>query len=532
MRELILIFFLLPNLLDINAKNVKVDNLSDILNNLTAEYCRFIIKSNIDLEGNIIEFAPNCSLVIRNGSLSNGVLIGRDTKLQFSGNQIFTNCIIKGDWRAKYSCSSMFDDDMETMLLLHNMSSLSSVLKLDSSREYIILAKDDKIQADVIEGVGHEKPIIKFHTENPNIPGINIIGNNIRLKNLIIEDDYDIINDEIYGANNSFIGNTITIIAPHDYVQSLTIEGCEFRGGTSSSFVASSQVKNCSIVDTKISGYIADHAVYCSMNVETYSVEHCVINNVTHGNGLFKVRTSKHLRCFKMRDVYAKNFNGYMVEVALQNTPLADLTFNKITVTKDKDNESVFYGFCIVDETRTMAGSSGGFNANNLVFNNCKFDYGYNNHAFVYQGSAKMACVKSISYINVEANGSHFGGGNSNSITVKDCIFSNFYDSHGIDIQANSLFIKNSILSEEDNVRDANCLFLVNYYDSQLKKISLEGVNANLNAKHLVNVIKGEKVDLSIKDCNITLLSADLYSAPKQSKICISQKRSSIGKKY
>lgn len=522
------VLLVLLSLINLNAKTVRVRSLNELKANSSTVDCRFVIKSDIDLEGSIIEFAPKSVLVFRNGSLLNGTLVGNHTVLKSTMNNIFNDCIIKGVWQAKYASSTMFTNNMETMLLLCNMTTLSSELKLHSSREYYIQAKDDKIQANVIEGIGNERPIIKIHTADPNVSGLNILGNSILLKNLIIEDDYSILNDGIYGENNTFIGSTISIIALDRYVQSLIIQGCEFRGGTSSSYLASSQVKNCSIVDSKFSGYISDHAVYCSMSVESYSVSNCIIQDVTHGNGLFKVRTSKNLRSFCMKDVFASNLNGYMVEVALQNTPLANLSFDNITVTKDNGDESVFYGFCIVDETRNIVGSGDSYNANSIVFNNCKFDYGYNNNAFVYQGSAKRACVRSIIYSNVNATGSHFGGGNADRVLIKNCRFDDFYGPQGIDIQTTILHIDNAILYEDNSEREANCLFLVNYYDRQLKLLSLKGVEAHLNAKYLLNIIKGDNVDLSLTNCNISVLSSDIYKAPNLSRINLSQKRNTI----
>lgn len=522
MRYRLFTFLLLFIPLYTVAKTVYVKSADDLFRNTDIDGCRFVIKADIDLKGSTVFFSPKSSLIFRDGSFLNGILIGSKTYIRPTSRNIFHNCTIKGEWDLRYAISSMFDETVETIQLLHNLSTLSSIVKLSNERNYLITANNEQIKVETIEGIGNKKPIIKFHTENPDVPGISIKGDNILLKNLIIEDDYQIDNDVKYGDNNTLIGNTVTILANNLFVSSLTIENCDFKGGTSSSFVASSQVKNCRIIGSSFSGYISDHAVYCSMNVETYIVKDCIINNVTHGNGLFKVRTSKGLRSFIIKNVYANNLNGYMVEVALQNTPSAKLRFEDITVTKDDNNTSIFYGFCIVDETRIMAGN--GYNACELFFNNCRFDYGYNNNAFVYQGSAKRACIKNICYNHMNVIGSNFGGGYSDGIIVKNSSFIDFLGAQAIDLQTNSLILDNINLSAKSD-KGINAIFLVNYYDKELQSISLNKVKFDLQSTFLIQVVRGDGMDMTMSNCYLSKAIDNLINTPSNYSLNLREKR-------
>lgn len=353
------------------GKKTSVRTLDELQRSSQVSGITIIIKKHIDLNHATINLVAGNELTFKGGSLSNGVVVGNDTRLKAVRKNVFHDCTITGTWQAECACSTMFDDSMETMALLTSMTALSPVLRLKANRQYPIHAQGETLYAEAIEADGKEKPTLAFHTTSPNVDGLLIRGNNVVLRNLTVTDDYDMANDACYGANKQTSGNTISVKGQNNMVESLTIEGCDFRGGTSSSWVASSQTKNCLVENCTFTGYMADHGVYCSMKVESYQVKNCQLRDITHASGVFKVRTSRNLRRYDITNVVAHNMNSYLAMLALLETPEAEVTLDRIRVTKDAGNASVFYGFCFNDETKSLAGH--GYNVGKITLSNCEF---------------------------------------------------------------------------------------------------------------------------------------------------------------
>ena len=492
------------------ARSISVKSLDDIRSNEKAEGCKFVIKRAVDLRGSVIVLPRNSKLKFKKGFFVNGTVIGNQTILTTTKNNVFRNCSIKGSWVTGYSYSTMFDNDLKTIDLLRNMSCLSPHLKLSCGRRYQIEAKGEEIDAESISSIDRGKPTLEFHTSNPNVTGLTILGDHVVIKNIIIKDDYDIRNDGKYGENKVTIGNTIGVESRKKTVSSLIIEDCVFTGGTSSSYVASSQVKNCQVKGCSFSGYMADHGVYCSTKVETFDIGECEVFDVTHATGVFKVRSSKKLKSFSLRNVNAHNLNGYIIVASLENTPELVLSFENLSVTKDSDNQSVFYGFCVTDEAEV---EGKGFNAKELVIKDCGFDYGYSGASLVYPGSGKMASIKSIEYVNTTAKGSNFGGGNCERLIVNHCVFEDCCGKKGIALRAKSFSIANTTIV---NHGDSPCehLFLINQNSQEMEAISMRNVKININARSLFNIVKGKGFALSLKDNTFTGFSRNLVSKP------------------
>ncbi len=492
---------------------VVVKQSDDLVKVFAGKNTKYIIKDYIDLGGKKVTIGGESELVFKGGSLSNGTIFGNDTRLKPIDRNIFNNCTILGTWKVKYSISSMFDKNMETITLLKNLSCLSRTVRLKSDREYFIFANDDEMVADVIEASDKERPTIRFHTENPNVPGINIIGDNITLRNLIIYDDYSVSNDVKYGPNNNLIGNTVTIKAKNQTVECLLIEGCDFCGGTSSSFVASSQVQSCTVKNCKFSGYMADHGVYCSMKAEQFVVDDCIINDVTHSIGLFKVRSSKNLKLFKLKNLSVHNFNGYLVAVGLMSTPYTRLAFENIVVTKDESNSSIFYGFNISDATD--CGTETNYNAQEIVFSNCWFDYGYHSNALIYPGAGKNPNIKKIRYNNVYAKESNFGGGIVEELFVNKSVFEDFCSDKGLSLNAKRIVIQSTRLSC-DKKKKYNCVFLLNNSEEIINSATFKDVKVELNAPYFIKVVKGDKMSLSLLNCEFFNPYRSIVYRPRQ----------------
>ena len=412
---------------------------------------KYVIKQDINLQGKMVKIGEGSTLVFQGGSLANGTIVGNQTKITDTRDNIFRDCRIDGTWILRDSYSSFFNADLDALLLIKNLSCLSQNIKLSPDRTYRLASQGEVIQAESISSIGKEKAIIDFHTTNPNVVGLMISGNNIVLNNLSIRDDYDKSNDSRFGKNDITIGSTIGIQSKKKIVNSLTVNGCDFSGGTSSSFIASSQVLECSVNNCTFSGYMADHAVYCSTQIRKFSVQNCIINDVTNTAGLFKIRASKDLEMLSLKNIDAINLNGYIVIASLLETPYAQLLFDNITVTKDDKDKSVFFGFCITDETKSLE-NTGRYNAGRATISNCRFDYGYNGASLLYQGSGRRACIKTIEYRNTKANYSNFAGAFSDVLSVEGCQFTNCL-AKGLPINTRKLSIEKTSLSQTGNGR-------------------------------------------------------------------------------
>lgn len=512
-----LLFFLVVLLVghDVHAKSVCIVTTIPLQEQLNKPNTTYVIKETIDLKGNTL-IMPAFSVLRfgKDGSIKNGTIQGDKTNVRPTRNNVFRNCVIMGSWNVKCAYSSMFDNDLDAMLLLKNLSCLSTFVKLSSKRNYHINASEELINVENLESDGIVKPVIKFHTTDPNVSGIRICGRNIRLHNLIIEDDYKPSNDAIYGPNNATIGNTIAILSRNGTIDILTIDNCDFRGGTSSSWVASSQTRNCFVKNCTFTGYMADHGVYCSMKAETFRVESCTIIDVTHVSGLFKVRTSDRLRSFSIRNVAAHNYNGYLAMVSLLETPEAVVTLDHITITKDTDNNSVFYGFCMNDETKNLKGR--GYNASRISITNCNFGYGYDGNSVIYAGAGKSVCVKEVVYNKVDAKESNFGGGCSNRISVSNSIFNECSGDKGISLCTKELIIKTSKMN---NRKVSNCLFLVNYDNDFMQKLSLQNVEIEANTNTLISIAGGDQIGLLLRGCNFIKPLREIYTASARCRV-------------
>jgi len=496
------------------AKKVNIQTFDDLVRAERISNSTLVIKKEIDLNKRIVKIAAGSTLIFKGGSLKNGTVVGAQTKLRRTKNNIFHNCEIKGEWVIECAYSTMFDKDVDAMTLLKNMSRLSPNLKLSTNRSYNLYAQGETIKAERLEGDGKDKPKLAFHTTNPNIDGIVIYGNNVTLRNLAVIDDYDVKNNVVYGSNTPTIGNTIAVKGPNNTVETLTIEDSDFSGGTSSSWVASSQVKNCLVKGCTFSGYMADHGVYCSMKAETFKVMNCRINDVTQVSGLFKVRTSERLKYYGLSNVKAHNYNGYLAVVSLLETPMAEIEFDHITVTKDEGNNSTFYGFCMGDETNNLRGK--GYNAKRITVSDSLFGYGYSGNSIIYPGAGKSVCVEEIIYDHVEAYESNFGGGCSDRISVNNSRFNECSGDKGIYLCTKELSIKKSKLN---NSKASNCLLLANYDNDFMQKLSLQNVEIDANANTLINIVSGSQIGLQLKDCNLVKVPRDIYKKPKTCRV-------------
>lgn len=472
----------------------------------------YVIKNDIDLGGKKVIIGKGCTLVFKGGSLSNGTIVGNNTKINDTHNNIFRNCRIGGVWKVKCAFSTMFDNNIDAATLLRNLSCLSSRINLSANRNYYINENEIELDVETIEAASNSKPLVRFHTTNPDKDGLKIFGKNIVLRNIRFVDDYDEKNDAKYGINKHTIGNMIAVRSRDKSVSSLTVEGCDFSGGTSSSYVASSQTKNCLVKDCSFSGYIGDHAVYCSMVVENFVVKDCLVKNVVHTRGLFKIRSSDNAKGFTIQNLNVRNLNGYLANVSLLATPNCELLFDRIKVSKDNRDTSVFYGFCINDETKSISGK--GYNANCIMIKNCEFGYGYSGAPVIYNGAGVKVRVKTIQFDNTTAIGSNFSGGNSDRMIVRNCNFSNCCGKNGIVLHARHVEIEGTKIDcGSETVQ--KCLFLVNYNKEPVETIKINDVVIDANTSQLFRIVKGDHVKVYMYNSEVNTSIRSVFQSPK-----------------
>lgn len=502
MKKIISIIFLILSYSSTEAKTIIIQKLADFSIAKNYANCNYIVREHIDLKGITIELANYSKLSFKNGSLSNGVVVGSQTTIKATKGNLFHDCIIKGTWKVKRAFSSMFDSEMSTMRLLQNMSTLSRHLYLSADREYRIVRHGEELNIETLSSINNSKPKILFHTENPNVDGIKIIGKNVLIKNLCFIDDYNISNDCMYGSNNHLIGNMISIFSHDKIVNTLVVEGCDFSGGTSSSYIASSQTQYCKVENCSFSGYIADHAVYCSTNIIDFSVKDCYIKDIVHTKGLFKIRTSPYFRTFYIGGTKAHNLNGYMGIVSLLKTPESIVHLENIDVTKDSCDNSIFYGFCITDETEHMMDEHT-HNVNHIKMEDCHFNYGYEGHTILESGSHKPVYAKTISYKNISSSQSIFGGGNSDSLIVNKSEFLEFQNKNGLTLQSRNILISNTTIIGKKQ-EPCKYFIVLNYGELMVERFMLVKTKVDVLSSCLINVVEGNHLVLKINNCNIS----------------------------
>ncbi len=76
---------------------------------LTQTNTIYEIRYDFDLDGKEVEIPENCVLKFEGGSLNNGTIVGNNTRIKTSVNQIFTNILIKGSWFISNIYSNWFD---------------------------------------------------------------------------------------------------------------------------------------------------------------------------------------------------------------------------------------------------------------------------------------------------------------------------------------------------------------------------------------------------------------------------------------
>lgn len=487
-----------------------------------------IIDQLKDLKGERYELPENVSIQFKNnGGFVNGTVVGNNNVIKKGGSNVFHNCIIEGNWRIPYASSEMFDDSMPANLLLSNMQILSKELRLSSKRTYDIERSGYKLRADKISSDDSGYPQIVFHTIDPNVCGLNIESTNLCIRHISFIDDFSSDNPE-RGQNKITIGSTIGITSPKGATASVKIEDCKFEGGTPSSYIASSTTADCRVLNCTFSGIMADHAVYCSTNIERFEVANCYVSDVPRTAGLFKVRTSPKLQEVILRGIRVSNLNGYFGILGLLRNDNTVITVNNVTIDRKGCDNYVNYGICIYDDqTVQKVVTDYTYNAGKIVIKNSNFGYGYDGNAILYAGSEKKARIKDVIYQKVNAHNSFIDGCNVDNIIVGHSTFEFETIQSPFVMFCKTLTLKNSKIINKSTTNVSN-LFTFNYASATFNELKVARCNFDVKCTNLVSVKNTYcPTRINIKQSNLHLLSSTLQN-PLDPNLLVKQKNNII----
>lgn len=176
-RQYLFILLVVLTLLHHNAsacKKVVVIPEMDLTEIFSHNNTRFLIKENIDLDGKVVRFGENCTLVFRGGSLSNGTIVGNNTKVLGDDYEIFKRGYTR--YRAytinssspilvkKYHCCLIIEGTWNNKTCKPNWTGL-----LDESNEDVMLAvknyavlhkKGTKVKYPSFVAMGYDSTIL------------------------------------------------------------------------------------------------------------------------------------------------------------------------------------------------------------------------------------------------------------------------------------------------------------------------------------------------------------------------------------
>lgn len=401
------------------------------------------ITKDIDLKGETLTIPEGCTLDFQGGSFSNGTIVGNNTILQTYHYAIFGECIIKGTWVCDEANTLMFSSSINDNLLFSNLEKISNIIRVYSDREYYITKENVNISANRLYSVG-EKPTINFSDGN-NGEYNNNAGFIFNSANLCIENIKFTENFNPSTSNDALNGSAIGQI--YDIKDDVRIKliNCEFTGNFSSSCFASSYTTDVKVIGCKFYDcYLADHAVYSSINTKSFEVINCNLKNITNTSGIFKVRDSEKFKTFYVDKLEAVDVVNYLFVIAIiadeieRNTNIHISNVNSV-----RTSESIGNG------TFANLGSNkfdGTAKINSIVLENCLIKGGQLKEDGSYQ---ERPLFNSASMQNVEVN--EFIGLN-NHVERCSLSFSNFinaniinsYHNFGTASVVNNIYLYNS----------------------------------------------------------------------------------------
>ncbi len=464
----------------------------------------YIIKKNYNFHGKTVVIGKGSTLSFRGGSFKNAIIKGNDSYILDNGHAEFLrNCTIEGSWKVKIAKSVFFQRTMPAEALLLNLAVLSDTIELSNNRNYII-TKNRKcwLHASVLRGYNDEKPTLDFVYDRKvgtNLEGINLIADTVKYESLKIVDHFS---PQEYPDNDQTLGSTLYAGTQDHLVNYCEIVDCDFSGGTSSSFFSSSKVRNFFCHNCSFTGYMADHATYCSTYIENYVIDSVVVNNVNHSAGLFKIRDNKPLKNYILRNLSIDNVKGYVSIVSLNPEQVEEnLLFENIIAS----NINLFSSTTTPEPDIVH---------NSVTIRNCTLHaVGTDNRMLFNQGNYKPVLWSSIVIENSDIRNFFPPWENSCiDLYVSNCMWQ-LLDS--AKFNQSVTFSKNINIKNTEFYSERTSNIFLYDYKGLLESLVFDNVTFDINSNYLVGFGKDNKVDICFKDSKIEGLKRSLFSGER-----------------
>lgn len=169
----------------------------------------YVIQYDYDLKEASINIPENCVLQFDGGSLSNGTIVGNNTKIKTELEKIFNNITIDGNWNVVEAHPEWFGAIVDTPLykvgkykLIITINDVDYILKSDIFQNGLVSIESIKYLYDIIPDPKDSQCKLRYELTNTSDSAVNIAI------------DYPII--EIYKNNTGYGSSYKTNIIPTD----------------------------------------------------------------------------------------------------------------------------------------------------------------------------------------------------------------------------------------------------------------------------------------------------------------------------
>lgn len=208
---------------------------------------RYVIVSDIDLQGETLTIPAGCTLDFQGGSIINGTVVFNKTNIIEPSSTIFKNIVLNGTIENQYINIGWFKDVADYSNLIENLLKIGNIYFPNGTYKFSTIVKidtDDRI----IAGNNIENTIITAIDSNP-LNFLSVRANNISIKNLSFID-----NPEGYPSKGTAQGARASYeIEVRENATNTIISNCSFKQATGGIFAYQGavglQIINCIFED-------------------------------------------------------------------------------------------------------------------------------------------------------------------------------------------------------------------------------------------------------------------------------------------
>lgn len=376
-----LILSLLCCINEITAKDIIVNQLSDLTKKINYDHVNYIVKSQIDLNGKALSLSPKTTITFKGGGLSNGTLIGNNTSILYS-EPVLTKIKIKGTWDMPEIKSIIFTDRQRSNVLKDLLAFASSennnTIYIEPGVYYVDALSNTKGALDI---PSNTNLIIngKIYLRPNDFDGCSVIRlKNVR--NVTVSGSGSIIGDKSkHKSSSGEWGMGIQIMGSHNVVVTgLNIYDCWgdciYIGANSSNI----NISNCTLHDARRQGISITYAHDCI-------IEKCKIYGIGGTAPGYGIDFEPNAEC------YVKN-------MIVKDTEIFDckggiLAGIKGVTAKNASVGDIKIEGCYIHNLRSK-NIFRWHNCSNITVKNCKIDREFKKCAFKVDS-------KNVRYINI-----------------------------------------------------------------------------------------------------------------------------------